>query len=63
MREVEADIGVAAPPLIGHRSMPHHGGAAAESGDRTRLATPGRNRGTKLAQKNAELTERIEDKV
>ena len=63
MREVKVDLGVAALPLIGHWSVLHHGGAAAESGGRTRLPTPGRNRATKLSQKNAELTERVEDKV
>ena len=34
-RTGEAHLGVAAPPLLGHRSMHHHDGAAAAPGGRT----------------------------
>ena len=63
MCRVEANLGVAAPPLIGHRSELHHGGAAVDSGGQTRSRVPARNQEKGKARSRLWLTMRAVDKV
>ena len=62
-RTIKTDLGVAAPPLIGHRNEPHHGGATVNYGGRTRSRVPASNRQRDRAHSNRRLAASVVDKV